>query len=259
MGGAHSHTGNDVDHVEIARTPRAILLTGLALAAVATVIGLVVLWPSGDRPSAEFSAPGVTFPGGSVVKVHEPCPVIVADPSAPPAERQDFPEVCNKLDVELPSGEQVTADAPPGVVTSGLERGDEVKLSAIPSSNGGKPHYSWYSTDRGFPLGLMTALFVVVVAVVARLRGVLALLGLGFAGLVVWKFMLPALLGGGSGLGVALTGSAAIMFVVLYLAHGPSVRTSTALAGTLTGVGVIVPAHRVRRRRGAAERARARR
>ena len=239
MGGAHSHTGTGTEHVQTARTPRVVLLTGLALVAVATVVGLVVFWPSGERPSAEFSAPGVTFPQATVVTVHEPCPVIVADPSAPPAEREDFPELCNKLDAELASGETVTVDAPPGVVTSGLEHGDEIKLSAIPTPGGGPTVYSWYSTERDFPLGLMTALFVVVVAFVARLRGVLALVGLGFAGLVVWKFMLPALLDGGSGLGVALTASAAIMFVVLYLAHGPSVRTSTALAGTLAGVGII--------------------
>jgi len=50
------------------------------------------------------------------------------------------------------------------------------------------------------------------------------------------KFMLPALLLGGSGLGVAMIGSSAIMFVVLYLAHGPSIRTSAALAGTLVGI-----------------------
>jgi uncharacterized membrane protein len=38
---------------------------------------------------------------------------------------------------------------------------------------------------------------------------------------------------------VALVGATAIMFVVLYLAHGLSVRTSTALAGTLVGVAII--------------------
>lgn len=50
--------------------------------------------------------------------------------------------------------------------------------------------------------------------------------------------MLPALFTGASGLGVALVGSSAIMFVVLYLAHGVSLRTSTALAGTLVGVAI---------------------
>jgi len=77
---------------------------------------------------------------------------------------------------------------------------------------------------------------VVVVAAVARLRGVLALIGLGFGAFILVKFMLPALLTGESGLGVALVGSSAIMFVVLYLAHGFSMRTSAALAGTLLGV-----------------------
>src|SRR5688500_9164227 len=215
MGGAHSHSGNDVDDVETARTPRAILLSGLALAAVATVVGLVVLWPSGDIPSAEFAAEGVTFPEATVVKIFEPCPVIVADRAAPPAEREEFPENCNRLEVELASGEKVVADAPPGVVLSGLQPGDEIKL-AKPAD---VPAYSFFNTDRTMVLGLLTALFVLVVAIVARLRGVLALVGLGFAGLVVWRFMLPGLLDGGSGIGVALTGSAAIMFVVLYLAH----------------------------------------
>jgi uncharacterized membrane protein len=82
----------------------------------------------------------------------------------------------------------------------------------------------------------MAGLFVLLVVVVARWRGVFALVGLAFSGLVIWKFMLPALLTGESGLLVGLSGSAAIMFVVLYLTHGLSMRTSTALAGTLAGV-----------------------
>ena len=90
--------------------------------------------------------------------------------------------------------------------------------------------------DRKPPLGWLALAFLLVVAVIARLRGLLAIVGLVFAGLVIGYFMLPALLAGESGLAVALVGSTAIMFVVLYLAHGPSVRTSTALAGTLMGL-----------------------
>jgi uncharacterized membrane protein len=88
------------------------------------------------------------------------------------------------------------------------------------------------------PLWVLGLVFVLVVGAVARLRGVLALVSLVFGGGVLLKFMLPALLSGSSGIGVALVGSAAIMFVVLYLAHGPSIRTSAALAGTLLGVGI---------------------
>jgi uncharacterized membrane protein len=67
---------------------------------------------------------------------------------------------------------------------------------------------------------------------------VLALLGLIAGGFVLTQFMLPALLLGASGLGVAMVGSAAIMFVALYLAHGPSLRTSAALAGSLAGIAI---------------------
>ncbi len=78
--------------------------------------------------------------------------------------------------------------------------------------------------------------FVVVVALVARLRGLLALVGLGISGLVIVRFMLPALLTGEPGVAVALVTGSAIMYIVLYLAHGVSIRTSTALAGTLGGI-----------------------
>jgi len=48
--------------------------------------------------------------------------------------------------------------------------------------------------------------------------------------------MLPALLAGRSPVAVAVCGSAAILFVILYLAHGVSARTSTALLGTLSAL-----------------------
>src|SRR5690606_6152352 len=73
---------------------------------------------------------------------------------------------------------------------------------------------------------------------VARWKGLFALIGLGVAAYVLMGFMLPALIAGRPGMPVALAGSTVIMFVVLYVAHGISVRTSTALAGTLLGLAV---------------------
>jgi uncharacterized membrane protein len=62
------------------------------------------------------------------------------------------------------------------------------------------------------------------------------LAGLAVSGLVLTKFVLPALLDGRSALAVGVVGGAAILFVVLYVAHGVSVRTTTALLGTLLGL-----------------------
>ena len=64
----------------------------------------------------------------------------------------------------------------------------------------------------------------------------MALIGLGVAGAVVGVFVIPALLTGQPAVPVALVASAVIMYVVLYTTHGLSLRTSAALAGTLTGM-----------------------
>lgn len=58
------------------------------------------------------------------------------------------------------------------------------------------------------------------------------------AAAVLAVFVLPALLGGESALPVAVVGSAAILFAVIYLAHGVSLRTSAALLGTLVSLGL---------------------
>jgi uncharacterized membrane protein len=206
-----------------------VLLGSLALAAVATVVGLVVLWPDGaevDRitDQVSFAAPGVTFPVATVDEVQPPC-----------TEPGRLEETCGNLAVTV-DGQQTKVSVPPDVSESGLAPGDRVKLMRTPGGDGADPAYSYFGTVRTAPLALLTVAFVGLVLVVARLRGLFALLGLAFSGLVIWRFMLPALLTGGSGLAVGLVGSAAIMFVVLYTTHGFSARTSTALAGTLAGV-----------------------
>ena len=242
MGGSHAH-GHDV-HADTARGPRRALIAFLTAAGATTLVGLVLLWPASSPPTVEFAAEGVTFPSAEVVAVNEPCPVITADPSSPPGdERATFPEGCNQVEVRVLEGDakgaRTTVDVPPGVAESGLQQGDDLKLVAIPAQDDRPATFGYFGTERTVPIVWLTVVFVVVVAIVARARGLLALLGLVFAGVVLAKFMLPALLLGSSGLAVALVGASAIMFVVLYLAHGLSVRTSTALAGTLVGVAII--------------------
>ena len=121
---------------------------------------------------------------------------------------------------------------------SGLKTGDVMEVNRIDTGNG----ISWsYSSVNRLPvLGALAVLFVIVVLAVARWKGLFALLGLGFAGVVLVGFMLPALITGKPGIVVALVGGTAIMFVVLYVAHGVSIRTSTALAGTLLGLAITV-------------------
>ncbi|HET6165311.1 MAG TPA: YibE/F family protein [Marmoricola sp.] len=240
---AHAHTHvrrDDAARVAVATGPVRVLLVLLGICAVATVVGVAVLWPDSGavrklQDQAQFAAPGVTFQKAEVVRVQRPCP----DASS---AGQGESTTCGNIDVTVKTGPESGAaevvGVPGAVATSGLSRGDTVRLMRLPAQAGQPVTYTFDDVVRLTPLWLLGAAFVLVVALVARVRGLLALVSLAFGGLVLFRFMLPALLSGSDGLAVSLAGSAAIMFVVLYLAHGPSVRTSAALAGTLLGIGV---------------------
>jgi uncharacterized membrane protein len=120
--------------------------------------------------------------------------------------------------------------------SSGTSIGQRVTLVRIPPIDGQPAQYQFSDFERRVPLLVITLVFAAAVIFVARWRGFAALLGLGFAGFILVKFMFPALVSGANPLLVGLVGSSAIMFVVLYAAHGFSARTSTALVGTLFGL-----------------------
>lgn len=224
----HGHS-RDAPDLAIARGPRLVVIGVLAVLAVAVVVGLVALWPDRARVdrlshSLAFAAPGVTFPHGTVVGAHD-CPA-----------GQQRTQGCGTLTVDVDGGGRATVPVGPDVLASGLEKGDRVQLQRTPAAGGGHATYAFFKTDRGRGLWLLAGLFALVVLGVARLRGLLALVGLGVGLVVIGGWMLPGLLSGHPPLLVALVGSAAILYVVLYLAHGVSLRTSAALLGTLGGL-----------------------
>src|SRR5918998_3113477 len=136
------------------------------------------------------------------------------------------------------AGEFQQLDIPPEIHAAGIEEGDVLVLTRDPAMEGAG-QYAFYDYDRDLPMVALTVVFAVVTVAVARLRGLAALVGLAFAFFVMLQFMLPGLLGDSSPTLISLVGSAAIMFVVLYLAHGFSARTTTALVGTLFGLALV--------------------
>lgn len=208
-------------------------------------VGLVALWPHGNSAaasaSAAFAGPGVTFPHAQVVSVKGAVCAegLSAAVGAGAVGGRQTPS-CGIARVRVRSGvgagQLVGIEVPSDVMTEGLGAGAGVVLIRTPASGGQPASFVYFDTERGSPLVVLALVFAVLVVAVARLRGLLAMVGLVVAGAVLLVFMLPALLAGSSLLLVGLTGSAAIVFVVLYLAHGVSVRTTTALLGTLFGL-----------------------
>ena len=113
-----------------------------------------------------------------------------------------------------------------------LAVGDDIRISRQ-VDQAGLTIYSFYDYERTWPLIAMAAVFAIVIVAVARWRGLRALVGIVVAFLVLVVFLLPALRDGAAAIPVALVASAAILYAVIYLAHGVSLRTSAALLGTL--------------------------
>jgi uncharacterized membrane protein len=204
---------------------------------LATVIGLVALWPGSEPTRAEqvaetYLPPGTTYPDAEVVSME------TFDCATDPA----VPADCADVVVEVLDGEgagdfqQIQLEAP--VVAAGIEKGDVLVLTRDAGAEGGAA-YGFYDYARTTPIIVLAIAFAVVVGLVARLRGLASLVGLTFAFVVLLQFVLPGLLSENSPTLVSLVGSAAIMFVVLYLAHGFSARTTTALVGTLFGLTLV--------------------
>jgi uncharacterized membrane protein len=127
------------------------------------------------------------------------------------------------------------------VPASAMRIGDDVTAMKLSESYGNlTTPYVFMDFQRGTPLLVLAGLFMVVVVAVARRKGAAALLGLVGALACVWLFLLPALTAGRNPLLVALVAASAVMFIVVYLAHGISIKTTTALLGTFAGVAVVV-------------------
>jgi uncharacterized membrane protein len=216
------------------------LLFLLVPVSIATLAGVVFLWPSAGPSRAQRAAEGTvpagtSYPHGTVTALRtEPC-----SGAAPgPGGQTCATAVLRVLDGP-DTGRSVQVELPPDAVASGVHLGSQLVLTRSPAGNGAGTAYQFQDFARGIPLLVLAVIFALAVGAVARWRGLAALLSMGFAFLILLTFVLPALLHGESPTWVSLVGSAAIMFVVLYLAHGFSVRTTTALIGTLFGLVLV--------------------
>ncbi len=239
---AHSHTTTTTeDPAAQAEQRRALKLMAAVLIpiAVATVVGLILLWPSGSSEAQEVAAQyfpeGTLYPTGEIVAIE---PYDCA-PGVDPEQNQTCATAVVTIEDGPEANENVRLELPPDVYGAGIQPGVRVVMSRAPGNGEPEELYSFTDFARGFPLAVLALAFLVVVVAVARWRGLAAVVGLGFAFVILVEFMLPGLLEGSSPVLIGLVGSSAIMLVVLYLAHGFSARTTTALLGTLFGLAMV--------------------
>jgi uncharacterized membrane protein len=209
------------------RHTRRIVTAVLVPCAVATLIALIVMWPSQIKAAPDTS--GGQRALGTVTAVSEQaCP-----PSAP-AKR------CGTATVRITKGPGTggpqTVDLPQGPGTSGLHVGDKVVLLYYPDAVPGGRSYSVVDQQRSTPMIWLIALSAAVIVAFGRWRGLTSLAGLAVSFAFLLLFVIPAILRGSPPLLVAVVGSSAIMFAAMYLTQGINVHTSVAVAGTLASL-----------------------
>ena len=102
-----------------------------------------------------------------------------------------------------------------------------------------------YRLNNLYPIA---SLFLIIVLLVTRLRGLGAVVGLGISLTVIIGFVVPQILAGQDPLLASIVGALFIMVATMYLAHGFSQKTnialiSTSLALVLTGILSYVAVH----------------
>jgi uncharacterized membrane protein len=253
---AHSH-GSSFRTGGGGRVLRAVVVGILIAAAAATAAGLALLWPDHGKVAAasssiQYAPEGTTFPTARILTLSKTCPGYFASGTASPSSPGDT-RACRLAKVVFLDGASKghTATVPLlwPYATAGLAVGDRLELVVPPKSSSpaapGVDAQTLATEAQGVTvngivrdqsLSAWLIVFAIVVVAVGLLRGLMALVALGFSGFMILAFLLPALVSGQPGLAVAVVGASAIMFVVLYLAHGLSMRTSVALLGTLFGI-----------------------
>lgn len=218
---------------------RQLLTVLLAPFLLATIVGVVLLWPSGGLPETTFNS-GTPVDGTITAVATGPCTEpgeVSVDPGDEPPPR------CLTADVELTegaaAGQSIRKVQPIQPSTPRFAAGDEIVLAYLGGDPAAEASYQIKDFQRRTALWLLGGLFALAVLALGRWQGLRALAGLGLTFVVIVLFMLPAILGGANPLLVAIAAAGVIMFVTLYLTHGVSARTSVAVLGTLVSLVLI--------------------
>jgi uncharacterized membrane protein len=113
-----------------------------------------------------------------------------------------------------------------------FEVGDQVIITRQETFDG---DFNYFILDhyRLPQIGIIALIFFVVVVALTGLRGISAILGLGFSIIIIVGYLIPSILTQGNILFTTFVTGLSILGVSIYLAHGFSKRSSVALLGAI--------------------------
>ena len=221
------------------------LLIGFILSAISTV----ALWPSNtparvDKSFQETSSLPQNIADGTVAVTTEAAcgsPSVGRTFDDTPREPTTSTGTCTRAIVDITSGSDkgkrtlIETSHKPG--DPDLCEGDKIRMTRH-ATDDGSMGYAFNDYQRKVPIIAWLIITAIAMVAIGSWRGARSLVGLVITMAIIGAFMLPALLRGGDPLLLAVTSCALIMFVVIYLVHGISWKSSSALAGTIIALGL---------------------
>ena len=217
-----------------------ITISAIIISIVAVLLGAFLLRPNGNftKISGGLDAiSGSEYVSGEVLEItDQDCQgyEIGADPS------QVSGGNCDVLRVLITSGDKKGSEglvefdyANAGV---DLKTGTKMQLLRIPETEFPEDTYLYMDLNRSNLLIWISIVFAIVTIIIGRWRGIGAIVGLILTFIVLLYFMFPALLEGKDPLAVAVVAASGLVLILLYTAHGLSIKTSVAVLGTLFGI-----------------------
>ncbi|MGH3774054.1 MAG: YibE/F family protein [Pseudonocardiaceae bacterium] len=221
------------------RRVKLLLVAVLVPVALATLVGLCLTWP-GNPPRSGVDVGFGQRPVQGEVLAAASAPCTSGSAGVGGAEQA---KKCVSLGVRLTDGDspgvmiqQVLPDEPS---TPRFTVGDHVVLAYTGGNPSDAGSYQIQDFQRGASMLWLAALFAAAVLLLGRWRGLASLVALGFSFLVLVVYLFPAILTGENPVTVGVLASSVIMLGVLYLTHGVSAQTSSAVLGTVVSLALI--------------------
>ncbi|MEQ3549823.1 YibE/F family protein [Pseudonocardia nematodicida] len=228
-GHGHGHGHGHGPATPAGRRIRTLLIALLVPCALATLAGVVLLWP-GELPVSELPRTEQVRADVTAVQVADCAP-------------NSGDGACTGVTVTMTDGpregRELVQLVPNEPSSPRFAVGDPVTMSYSGGDPDAASSYQINDFQRTPALVWLAGAFALAVVLLGRLRGLAALAGLVLSFVVLLGFVLPSILSGHAPLAVAVVGACLIMFAVLYLAHGVSARTSCAVLGTLASLALI--------------------
>lgn len=203
-----------------------------ACVAVAIVVSMVLFWPESDKMP---DVSGLGF--ASEVAAAEVSDMVEGTCSF--ADDVNCRRV-TFLILEGPDAGTITLEEWQLIASSPeFELGDRVLLNVVPEAPA-LERYQFADRERRPLLVGVGLVFLLVVLALARTKGVGAVAGLAASLLVIFAYVVPAILTGRPPELVAIVGGSAIGMAALYLTHGLKPLTHVAAIGTFSSLSLTV-------------------